>query len=58
MTKFFGVGGAPEFLVLWMLDELSIFERLSCFVVEDCCGYEGIDGCVRFGSLGHIGKHD
>ena len=43
-SEFFGVGGAPDVFVLGMFDELTVFKRFTRFVVEDCCGYEGIDG--------------
>jgi hypothetical protein len=40
------MGGAPDFFVLGMLDELRVFKGFTCFVIEDCSGDEGIDGCV------------
>ena len=33
MTKFFGVGGAPDLLVLWMFDKLAVFEGLSSVAI-------------------------
>ena len=57
-AEFFGIGGAPDVFVLGMLDELSIFQGFTGFMVEDCCGNEGIDGCVGASGLGGIGEHD
>jgi hypothetical protein len=51
-AEFFGIGGAPDFFVLGMLDELTVFKGFTCFVIKDCSGNEGIDGCVGTGWLG------
>ena len=32
-AKFFGVGGAPDLLVLWMLDKLVVFEGFSSVLI-------------------------
>ena len=57
-AEFFSIGGAPDVFVLGMLDELTVFERFASLMVEDCCGNEGIDGCVGTSGLGGIGEHD
>ena len=54
-AEFFSIGGAPDVFVLGMLDELSIFQGFTGFMVEDCCGNEGIDGCIGTSGLGDIG---
>ncbi len=34
-SEFFGIGGAPELLIFWMLDELLIFKGFTHFMVEN-----------------------
>jgi hypothetical protein len=54
-AEFFSLGGAPDVFVLGMLDELTIFQGFTGFMVKDCCGYEGIDGCIGTSGLGGVG---
>ena len=54
-AEFFSIGRAPDVFVLGMLDELTVLKRFTGFMVEDCCGYEGIDGCIGTSGLGGVG---
>ena len=57
-TKLFGLGGAPDLLVLWMFDKLVVFKGLSSVVIQNGCGNEGIGGCDGTCGLSNISKHD
>ena len=57
-AKYFGVGGAPELLVFWMFDKLSIFRGFTSFMVQNGGGNEGIGSFVGTCGLCNIGKHD
>jgi hypothetical protein len=54
-AEFFSIGRAPDVFVLGMLDELTVLKRFTGFMVEDCRGYEGIDGCIGTSGLGGVG---
>ena len=43
-SKFFGIGEAPELLIIWMLGELSIFKGFTCVMIQNCGSDEGIVG--------------
>ena len=41
-----------------MLDELTIFEGFTCFMIQYRSGDEGIDSGVGACSLSSVGEHD
>ena len=58
MSKFFGIGGASELLIIWMFDELPIFKGSTCVVIQNYGSIKGIGGWAGTGGLCDIGKHD